>query len=349
MSDRPTVTVASRLDVPVQMNSIPPTPGSNPEFSHRIESNRHPAGVGGWGITYNVDAATFDQWMQARPSMTDFITVATQEQIAAAAAAETDPANYGFEAGLTPPDPIVSDPPVNVDVPFIWQEEQRMRCTMGNWENVPTHYDYQWMQDSALPIGPNGDTLPLLASNDGHSISCIVTATNAAGATEAPPSNSLLYAAPVEATSAELISGDFSDSEWDSMIASVGNNPGEWRGFDIVVDGLNLTLRAQFAVATAQDICTVINGALGTYLTASTSTSSPWQFFIHSNSVGITSTIGYASAPSYLQRGTTKALMASVMQPRKMTADLSLIMRLRQSVGAITVQGIDASGAARAD
>jgi hypothetical protein len=351
MSDRPTVTVASRLDVPVQMNSVPPTPGGNPEFSHRIESSRHHSAIYGWGITEGVDAATFDEWMAARPSMVPFITVATQEQIDSTIE-KNQPANaYGYELGLVAPiDPTVPTvPPVNVDVPYIWQEEQRMRCTMGNWENTPTHYDYQWMQDDTLPIGPNNDTLPMLASNDGHSITCVVTAVNAAGATEAPPSNAVLYTAPTEATAALLISGDFNDSEWSAMITQVGNNPSDWRGFDVVVDGINLTLRAQFiGIVTVQDVCNTINAQLGTYLTASTSTAAPWQVLIHSNSTGLASTISYASAPSYLARGSTAGLMNSVMQPRKATTDLSLLMRLRQSVGAITVQGIDASGAARA-
>ena len=344
MSDtRPTVTVASRLHTSVLMQSVPPAPGAHSEYSVTIVGERDPSAIYGWGITEGVDAQVFDEWMAARPSMVPFITVATQEQIDSTIEKNQPENAYGYELGLVAPiDPTVpTDPPVNVDVPFIWQEEQRMRSTVGNWENVPTAYSFQWLQDGTLPIGADNDTLPMLASNDGHSITCVVTATNAAGATEAPPSNSLLYAAPVEATSAELISGDFSDSEWDTMIGQIGANASAWQGFDIVVDGLNLTLRAQFIVATAQDICTTINGALGAYLTASTSTSAPWQFFIHSNSTGASSTISYASAPSYLT-GAAK-LMASVTQPRKPSSDLSLIMRLRQSVGAITVQGIDAT------
>ena len=257
-----------------------------------------------------------------------------------AAALGADPLDhYGYENGLTPVGAVV--PPVIVDVRFVWQEEQRMRCTMGNWENEPTSYSYQWVQDGVLPIGPNGDTLPLLAANDGHVIACIVTATNAGGVTEAPPSNAVLYTAPTEATSALLISGDFDDAAWDAMIAQIGGNASAWQGFDVVVDGLSLTLRAQFpGIVDAQGICDVINAQLGFYLTASISTSAPWQLLIHSNSTGASSTIGYASAPSYLAQGSTAGLMQSVMAPRKLTTDLvSIIMWLRQSVGAIVVHG----------
>ena len=248
------------------------------------------------------------------------------------------------EPARQPPDlpdkPEATEPPANLKTPVIWQEEQRMRCTTGEWSNSPTDYQYQWVQDGTLEIGPDNDTLPLLASNDGHSITCLVTAINAAGETVAPPSNALVYHAPAAATSAMLISGDFSDTEWSNMIATVGGNASAWQGFDVVVDGINLTLRAQFpGIVTADDICAVINAALGTYLTAETSTVPPWQFLIYSNTTGHGSTIGYAAAPSHITDDEP--------EPNKQTTDLSLTMRLRQSVGAITVQGIDATGGTR--
>jgi hypothetical protein len=337
MSDN--VIVASRLPLDVLMQA--PAGETGIENSTTIVGQRdlNSLELSGWGLTYNVDGPAFAAWLAANPLMAEFMTVVTQQQIDE----HSDPSNtHGYELGLEevpviPPIQIL--PPVNVDIPYIWQEEQRMRCTMGNWENEPVSYDYQWMQDGTLPIGPNNDTLPMLASNDGHTITCIVTAINTAGAVAAPPSNEIVYHAPTEATSALLISGDFNDTEWSAMISQIGGNGSAWQGFDIVVDGLNLTLRAQcLGVVDAQGICAVINGALGAYLTASSpTTDAPWQFNIHSNSTGVTSTIGYAAAPSYIATDDS--------EPNKATTDLSLLMRLRQSVGAITVQGIDASGA----
>jgi hypothetical protein len=346
-----TVTVASRLDMNILMFSTP-EPGVDPEFVYTIVGQRDPNSlpISGWGLTPDVEQAAFDDFMAANPHLGEFIAIATQDQIDAAA----DPANtYGYELGYEEiPPPIAILPPVNVDVPFIWQEEQRMRCTMGNWDNVPTQYDYQWMQDDTLPIGANNDTLPMLAANDGHSITCVVTATNSAGSTEAPPSNSVAYTAPIAATSAELIGADFTDTELASVVSYFNNNTGFALGFDIVVDGLNLKLSHSFGtVADAAAICAGINGVLGTWLTASLSAYAPWQFIIHSNTTGVTSTIGYASAPTMLaSRGSVAGLMGSVGlrtgDPRagRPTQDVSLTMRLRQSVGAITVQGIDASG-----
>ena len=341
-----TVNVANASGVSVLLQSAPLPPHGVPEYSYSLAGNRHPDAVAGRGVTYDVDETTWTDWIATNPSFAAFLSVVTDEQIAAALGA--DPLDhYGYENGLTPVVPVV--PPVNVDVPFVWQEEQRMRCTMGNWENEPTSYSYQWVQDGVLPIGPNGDTLPLLAANDGHSIACVVTATNAGEIRHRSATEQCrpLHRAHREATAALLISGDFDDAAWNAMIAQVGSNASAWQGFDVVVDGLTLTLRAQFpGIVDAQGICNVINGQLGFYLTASISTSAPWQLLIHSNSTGASSTIGYASAPSYLAQGSTAGLMQSVMAPRKPTTDLSIIMRLRQSVGAIVVQGIDASGAA---
>ena len=341
-----TVTVASKLDHAVLMQG--PHGGDGVKIEQTIVGNRDPGAINGWGLTYYVDADLFAGWMAANPQFGEFITDATEEQITA----NDDPQQtYGFENGFEPAPPIEVFPPVNVDVPYVWQEEQRMRCTMGNWENVPTSYSYQWMQDGTLPIGANNDTLPLLASNDGHTLTCVVTATNAIGSTEAPPSNGVLYTAPVDPTSAELIGGDLSDTELASVVTFFNNNSGFALGFDIVVDGLTLKLSKVFgAVADAQAICDGINAQLGAWMTVSVSATAPWQFLIHSATTGVTSTIGYASAPTSFvaDPGSVDALMTSMGFPRgdgfekaKPTQDVSIIMKLRQSVGAITVQGID--------
>jgi hypothetical protein len=343
-----TVTVASRLPVAVLMQTDTGLPGI--EARQVIVSPADPGAIDGYGITHGVDAAAFDQWLTAHPEFAAHMAVATQQQIDE----HSDPVNtHGFELGFDPAaPPIETPPPVNRDIPYIWQDEQRMRCTMGNWENYPTAYSYQWVQDGTLNIGADNDTLPMLASNDGHTITCVVTASNAAGSTEAPPSNAIVYHAPTVATSAELIGADFTDAELASLITLFNNNSGFALGFDIVVDGLNLRLAATFGpVATGADICAVINAQLGAWLTAAfEAPAAPWQFLIRSDTAGVTSTISYASAPSTAAAaGSVGALMASVglrgegPLAGRPTQDLSIPMKLRQSVGAITVQGIDAT------
>jgi hypothetical protein len=82
-------------------------------------------------------------------------------------------------------------PPVNVDVPQAAQELDVLTCTMGNWEGEPSSYAYQWDRDDAPAIGTAAN-YAVLPDDIGHTFVCIVTASNAAGATQAPPSNEIV-------------------------------------------------------------------------------------------------------------------------------------------------------------
>jgi hypothetical protein len=63
-----------------------------------------------------------------------------------------------------------------------------LTCSTGTWTNQPYAYAYQW-QRGATAIGTGASTYVIAAGDSGGSITCVVTATNAAGATVAPPSN----------------------------------------------------------------------------------------------------------------------------------------------------------------
>jgi hypothetical protein len=52
----------------------------------------------------------------------------------------------------------------------------------------PHSYSYAWQTDGA-PNSMAGETYAVLPPDVGHVITCVVTATNAAGSTAAPPSN----------------------------------------------------------------------------------------------------------------------------------------------------------------
>lgn len=84
-------------------------------------------------------------------------------------------------------------PPVNIDVPVVSQDAAVLNCTMGNWDGVPTAYAYQW-QCAGLEVGTGESTYPLIVDDVGQAYSCVVTATNAAGPTEAPASNEVTVA-----------------------------------------------------------------------------------------------------------------------------------------------------------
>ncbi len=92
----------------------------------------------------------------------------------------------------TDPPPIHEDtiagPPAVIDVPMASQAGARLSCTMGNWTNKPTSYDYQWQLDGE-DVGTNAATYTVAAGDDGKIATCIVTATNDLGSSPAPPSN----------------------------------------------------------------------------------------------------------------------------------------------------------------
>jgi hypothetical protein len=103
---------------------------------------------------------------------------------------------YGHPGVREPPPP--TDPPVNVDVPYvegIGAVGEILTCTMGNWEGEPTSYVYEWKRDGEEDVGIDDPAYVIVAADAGSEIACIVTATNAAGSTEAPPSNAVVVEA----------------------------------------------------------------------------------------------------------------------------------------------------------
>jgi hypothetical protein len=83
--------------------------------------------------------------------------------------------------------------PVNVDVPHVQQAGDVLTCTMGNWIGSPTAYAYAWQGDGGA-IGTDANTYTVTPGDAGTTVTCIVTATNANGATAAPPSNGVVVA-----------------------------------------------------------------------------------------------------------------------------------------------------------
>lgn len=91
--------------------------------------------------------------------------------------------------------PAGAAPPVNVDVPYVSQNEDLLTCTMGNWTGEPTGYDYVWKLDGAT-VGSNSADYTIAVDDIGKTATCTVTASNAAGATAAPPSSGVIVADP---------------------------------------------------------------------------------------------------------------------------------------------------------
>jgi hypothetical protein len=186
------VDIASKLHTAVLLTG-PTAPGSNSRYEVALVGYRDPGAICGWGMTYGVDADAFDQWLKARPSMVPFITTVTQQQIDDMIAANDPMKTHGYQLGLVPP---ADTPPVIVDIPYAEQVADLITCTMGNWEGEPTAYAYQWRRDGTTDIGTGSAHYVVTSADIGRVLTCIVTATNAAGSTEAPPSNGVTVTVP---------------------------------------------------------------------------------------------------------------------------------------------------------
>jgi hypothetical protein len=87
--------------------------------------------------------------------------------------------------------------PVNVDVPHVsgtGAVGQTLSSTVGIWSFVPTSYSYAWQRAGVAIVGATSSSYTLVAADSGNAIGCIVTATNSAGSTAAPISNTILCA-----------------------------------------------------------------------------------------------------------------------------------------------------------
>jgi hypothetical protein len=78
--------------------------------------------------------------------------------------------------------------PINTDVPYVFQEGDLLTCTMGTWTGEPTAYAYQWALNGTA-TGDGSETLTVTVDDVGRTATCVVSATNDLGTTEAPPSN----------------------------------------------------------------------------------------------------------------------------------------------------------------
>jgi hypothetical protein len=88
--------------------------------------------------------------------------------------------------------------PTVVDIPAVGPPTavvgNTLTCTMGNWTGAPTSYAYRWLADGTTPVG-TGATHLVTEADQGKSLTCVVTATNPIGTTEAGPSNAVAIAA----------------------------------------------------------------------------------------------------------------------------------------------------------
>jgi hypothetical protein len=99
--------------------------------------------------------------------------------------------------------PSTSVPPIVIDVPYMGAQDpehpELLSCTMGNWAGEPVRYAWQWVRDGNTHVvgsGDAGDQYVTTEADVGHTLTCIVTATNSHGSTAAPPSNPCMVMPP---------------------------------------------------------------------------------------------------------------------------------------------------------
>jgi surface protein len=121
--------------------------------------------------------------------------------------------------------------PVNLTIPDVTGGPyvgDLLTTTNGDWSGSPTSYAYQWKR-GATNIGTNANTYTLVNADIGQNITCVVTATNAAGSTPATsniivaealnaPVNTVLPAISGTPTSGNTLTT--TDGEWNYPVTS---------------------------------------------------------------------------------------------------------------------------------
>jgi hypothetical protein len=67
---------------------------------------------------------------------------------------------------------------------------ETLTCSEGTWTADPTSYTYNWLRDGSAITGAGSSTYTVQAADEGHTLTCEVTARNTAGSASAPSGNS---------------------------------------------------------------------------------------------------------------------------------------------------------------
>jgi surface protein len=158
-----------------------------------------------------------------------------------------------------------------------------LTSTTGTWTNSPTSFVYQWKR-GATNIGTNANTYTLVAADSAAAITCVVTATNAAGSNNAT-SNTITADnyAPAN-TVAPVISGSTAlGSVLTSTIGGWTNSPTsytyQWKrgATNIGINNNNYTLVAADSGAAITCVVTATNASGSTPATSNTITAQTYS------------------------------------------------------------------------
>jgi len=88
------------------------------------------------------------------------------------------PALATNEAPPPEPKPVNTEAPKLTGTPAVGQT---LTCSAGAWANNPTGYSYVWLRDGSPITGQTASAYVVGSADEGHSISCQVTASNSGG------------------------------------------------------------------------------------------------------------------------------------------------------------------------
>jgi hypothetical protein len=122
--------------------------------------------------------------------------------------------------------------PTNTEAPKISGTPaagQTLRCSTGIWTNSPTKYEYEWSLDGTPIGGATDDEYEVPAGDEGHTLTCTVTASNAGGpGTPVTSEGTTVIVPPVNIT-APTVSGIPATGE--TLTCSTGTWSGGPTGF----------------------------------------------------------------------------------------------------------------------
>jgi hypothetical protein len=103
-----------------------------------------------------------------------------------------------------------------------------LSTTNGTWSNTPTSFAYQWQNDGTNISGATASTYTVVSGDAGHTIRCVVTATNGSGSASANSNGIAIPATPVN-TVAPVITTDGTPATNETITV----NTGTWTGTGI--------------------------------------------------------------------------------------------------------------------
>jgi hypothetical protein len=124
-----------------------------------------------------------------------------------------------------------SEPPLNIAPPEVSGKPavgETLNCSTGTWTGNPAPtFTYQWLREGSIIASATSSTYVVVEADQGHPLSCKVTATNSAASASKPSSNSL----PVPGTKPEgKVAPQVLGIEPSAVGEALTCSPGTWGG-----------------------------------------------------------------------------------------------------------------------